>query len=240
MKNYQEIHFETIDSTNLYIKHHYLNLADFTFVSADYQTNGKGRMDRVWKSEKGDNLLFSLLIKNQEIIKEAGYLSLVTAVSVASLLENKYKLNNVNIKWPNDIFVNDKKICGILLEGQLPEYVVIGVGLNVHQKTFLGEYNHTPTSLSIEGVKNVDIKLLKADMFDILHKNLLLSIISHHHFYEYFSKHNYLKNKEISFIYNGKHLKGKVIDVDRDFRLIIAHNEQKIILTSGEVSLIKN
>ena len=239
MKKYQEIHFESIDSTNLYIKNHYLSLDDFCIVSTDYQTNGKGRNNRVWKSEKGDNLLFSLLIKNPDYIKEASYLSLVAAISIFEFLTNKLHLDNVLIKWPNDIYVNEKKICGILLEGQLPEYVVIGVGLNVNQTTFLGDYHHTPTSIYLETNQKYEISEIKGYMFDILRKNVLNSYNLQHHFYEVFSKHNYLKNKNVSFLINGEYLVGKVIEIDRKFNLIIDTGKEKITLNSGEVSILK-
>ena len=239
MKKYQNIYFESIDSTNLYIKNHYLTLDDFSIVETSYQTNGKGRNNRVWKSEKGDNLLFSLLVKDQKIIKEASYLSLVAAISVFEFLTNKLQLENVSIKWPNDIYVNEKKICGILLEGQLPEYVVIGIGLNVNQNEFLGDYHHTPTSIYLETHKKHEISEIKVDMFDILRNNVLNSMHLKHHFYEIFSKHNYLKNKEVSFLINGEYLIGKVKEIDKNFNLIIDTGKEKITLTSGEVSILK-
>ena len=235
----KEINFQSIDSTNLYVKNHYQSLDDFTVVVADYQTNGKGRNDRTWISEKGDNFLFSLLVKNKEIIKEASYLSLVAAVSIYEFLHEKLHIENISIKWPNDIYVNEKKICGILLEGQLPEYVVIGIGLNVNQTEFLGDYHHTPTSIYLETNKKHEISEIKGDMFDILRNNVLNSLSLKHHFYELFLKLNYLKNREVSFLVNGKFLKGKVIEIDKDFNLIIDTGKGKIRLNSGEVTILK-
>ena len=87
MKDYKEIHFESVDSTNLYIKHHYLEMNHFDIVSSDYQSEGKGRHDRVWKSKKGENLLFSILIKEKYLVSKGGYLSLVASVSVSELIE---------------------------------------------------------------------------------------------------------------------------------------------------------
>ena len=233
------IHFETIDSTNLYLKNHYQELDNLTFVSADYQTNGKGRNERKWLSEKGDNLLFSLLIKDKKIIDEVNTLSLVAAISISQTLEDILNIKDVYIKWPNDIFIKGKKVCGILLEGQIPEYVVVGIGLNVNQKMFEGEYNHEPTSLYLELGNNVDISKLKQDLLDYLIKNINKISESKSHFYDYFVKHNYLKDKEISFVYNGKKMNGKVSDIDKDFRLVVDTTEGIMTLTSGEVSLLK-
>ena len=237
MKRYQEIHFESVDSTNLYIKHHYLELDDFTFVSSDYQSEGKGRYDRVWKSQKGENLLFSLLIKEKYLVAKGGYLSLVAAVSVSELLD-KYGFKNITIKWPNDVYINNKKVCGILLEGQIPEYIVIGIGINVNQKDFIGDYHVTPTSLILEGGKEIDISHFKRDMFDILIKNISNIDLLHHQFKSYFHKHNHLDKKEIKFLYNGEYIIGTVKGIDDNFNLIVSYNDKEIKVSSGEISIL--
>ena len=128
--NYHYIHFEEIDSTNNYLKNSYQLLDNFTFVTADYQSKGKGRNDRVWESSKGLNITFSILIKDSKLLEVSTILSLMTAVELAKLLD-RYGIDNVSIKWPNDVYVNCKKIAGILLEGNVPNYVVVGVGLNL-------------------------------------------------------------------------------------------------------------
>ena len=152
---YHLVHFKEIDSTNNYLKNSYQLLDDFTFATADYQSRGKGRNDRVWQSNSGENLMFSFLIKNKELINRAEIFSILTAVEVASLIE-KYDINNVSIKWPNDILIGDKKVCGILLEGQVPDYLVVGVGLNVNQKEFPDDLRRPATSLSLEAKQPLD------------------------------------------------------------------------------------
>ena len=132
----KELFFETIDSTNTYLKQNYENLDNFTFVRADLQTSGRGRSSRKWLSKKGDNLLFSLLIKDKELINKYKALSINSAYLVLKILE-EYGLKNLSLKWPNDIYVNGNKICGILLESvskQEIECLIIGIGLNVNQK----------------------------------------------------------------------------------------------------------
>ena len=110
------IDFEAIDSTNTYLKHNHNNLEDFTFVSAKYQSKGRGRGSRVWKSENGTNLLFSLLIKEESLINKFKEISIISAYSLIQVLEEKYHIPDLSIKWPNDIYYRDSKICGILLE----------------------------------------------------------------------------------------------------------------------------
>ena len=73
------LHFDLIDSTNTYLKKNYQNLNDMTFVSADYQIEGRGRVNRTWKSENGANLLFSLLILNIELINSFKAISMISS-----------------------------------------------------------------------------------------------------------------------------------------------------------------
>ena len=233
---YQEIYFPTIDSTNLYIKKHYKELNNFTFVSTSFQTSGKGRNDHIWLSNKDENILFSLLIKDKEIINKGSLLSLVTATSISEVLERN-KFNNVYIKWPNDIYINSKKVSGILLESQLPKFIVIGIGLNVNQNEFDNEFKVEPTSLYLEKKKEININNLKKELYENLINNVL-NCSDINKYISYFNNHNYLLNKEISFIYENKNRVGKVIGVDNNFNLIVNSNNENIYLNSGEVNII--
>ena len=110
------------------------------------------------------------------------------AVEVSKLLE-RYNIKNVSIKWPNDVLVNDKKICGILLEGQLPNYLVIGVGLNVNQKEFPDGLRRPATSIRNELNKDIDLEDLKEQLFPNLINNF--NKLDRDEYLSYFSKHNY-------------------------------------------------
>ena len=79
---YHLVHFKEIDSTNNYLKNSYQLFDDFTFAVADYQSHGKGRIDRVWQSNSGENLMFSFLIKNKELINKGEELSLTSSSSL--------------------------------------------------------------------------------------------------------------------------------------------------------------
>lgn len=233
---YKEIHFQTIDSTNLYVKQHHQDLDDFSIVSSDYQSKGKGRNDRSWLSQSGDNLLFSLLIKKLDIVKNGGYLSLVAAISVAKTLE-KRGFDRVFIKWPNDVYLNDKKVAGILLEGQIPEYLVIGIGLNVNQEQFLGDYRIPPTSLFLEKKEKIDIESLKKELFESFIDNVKNVNFQKEEYKKYFNAHNYLDNKIISFQDNGETKVGKVMGIDDTFALLVQEKEDIIHISSGEITI---
>ena len=110
----REIYFESIDSTNTYLKQHYEELEDMCFVRTDYQSAGRGRKSRTWLAEKGESLLFSVLLKDEEVLKRYRELSVLSAYSVLEVLEG-YGIGDLMIKWPNDVLVKERKICGILL-----------------------------------------------------------------------------------------------------------------------------
>lgn len=233
--HYHHIHFKEIDSTNSYLKNSYKLLNDFTFVSADYQSGGKGRNDRVWISDKDENLMFSFLIKNQSLVNKFSMLSIATAVEVAKTLES-YQIKNVSIKWPNDVFVDGKKVCGILLEGQIPDYVVVGVGLNVNQKAFPDNLRRPATSMSLELNKDLVVEKIKEQLFNFLIEDL--SNFNQEQFLDYFRSHNYLLNKRVKATINGNLFIGEVMGIDDGFFLQIKTNDMLIHIDSGEIEIL--
>ena len=232
---YHHIHFKEIDSTNSYLKNSYKLLDDFTFASADYQSHGKGREDRIWQSNKGENLMFSFLIKNEELLKKSTMLSILTAVEVAKEIE-KYDIDNVSIKWPNDVLINDEKVCGILLEGQIPEYLVIGVGLNVNQKVFPEGLRRPATSLSLLLGRDIDIDDLTNRLFSSIVKNY--SSIKTEDYLDYFRKHNYLQNKRVRVSINNEVFIGEVVGIDDSFCLQVLARDMLLHIDSGEIEIL--
>lgn len=144
-------YFQTIDSTNIQAKKLAMEGAPHgTLVAADLQTSGKGRRGRSWESPSGTSIYMSLLLKPDFLPGKAPMLTLVMALAVAKAVE-EYAGEKTQIKWPNDIIMNQKKICGILTEMSAEmdyiHYVVIGVGINVNTKTFSLELSDTATSI---------------------------------------------------------------------------------------------
>lgn len=124
-------------STNLLLKEEATGLPSGTVMVTDCQTAGRGRLGRPWSSGPGVDLTFSVLLRPAVSPERAPLLSLAAAVATAEVLETLPGLRGrVWVKWPNDVLVDDKKVCGILLEsslgGERLEWVVIGVGLNVN------------------------------------------------------------------------------------------------------------
>ena len=233
--DYHLLHFKEIDSTNNYLKNSYQLLSDFTFASTDYQSRGKGRNDRVWSSEAGENLMFSFLIKNEELMKKSTILSILTGIEVAKEIE-KYGIDNVSIKWPNDVLINDKKVCGILLEGQIPNYLVIGVGLNVNQKAFPDGLRRPATSLSLELENDVNIDELKERLISNIVNNF--TNIKENEYVEYFRKHNYLQNKRVRVVINNEIFIGEVVGIDDSFCLQVLSSDMLLHIDSGEIEIL--
>ena len=232
---YHQLHFQEIDSTNTYLKNTYKLLGNFTFVSADYQSHGKGRNDRIWNSEPGENLMFSFLIKNEDLLRQSPIISLLSAIEVAKVLET-YKIKGVSIKWPNDVLINDKKVCGILAEGQLPDYMVVGIGLNVNQKTFPEGLRRPATSLCLECKKDIDIEELKEKLFPQIVNSL--TNLDLNTSLEYFRRHNYLLNKRVKALFDNQEFIGEVVGIDDSFCLQIKARGILLHVDSGEIEIL--
>ena len=164
------IYCEEIDSTNSYLMNPKNNLdVDGTIVFAERQIHGKGRKERKWYSVKDQNLTFSILLKKRLNEKNINIINLGTAVAVALSLENLFQLK-VNLKWPNDILVNGCKIGGILVEstmiGNKVEKLVVGIGLNVNQTSFQGNFTLTPTSIKNETGMDINRERLLGEILN--------------------------------------------------------------------------
>ena len=231
--NYSREHVSSTTSTNDVLKENAANLEHFHFLRADYQSKGKGREHRLWQAQEGKNLLFSLLLKDPRLVAYGGKLSLYAAVAIAAVFEEEYGLEGVMIKWPNDIYIYGKKVAGILLEGQLPHYVVIGMGINVNQHSFQGDYRVTPTSLSLECGKSLDIDLLESKIEDTLYDVLEGHPLPLQDCLDYYKKHDFLLGKKGFATALGK--EGVVAGVDEEFRLLLDVEGEIHHLLSGEI-----
>ena len=228
--------FDSIDSTSKYLKENYIALKDFTFVSSLYQTNGKGRMDRSWESNKGENLLFSLLIKKKTLLKLYSSISILSATVILSVLK-EYNIDNVMIKWPNDVYIDDKKVCGILLESistsENLECIVLGIGLNVNQKEFI---DSRATSMSLKLKKDINQKELKEKIYNRLMEELERLEEGKSNYLSTIRLNNYLKNKEVYAIIDNEKVLSKVIDINDDNSIKVESNNIIYNLLSDEIT----
>ncbi len=151
MSNY--IHLEEIDSTSNYLKKILSEneVSEGTIVVADFQTGGRGQRGNSWESEKGQNLTFSILLKPDFVSANKQFIiSQIIALAIKDVLD-RYA-DGISIKWPNDIYWNNSKICGILIENSLiGNYIqqsIAGIGININQTEFRSDASN-PISLSM-------------------------------------------------------------------------------------------
>lgn len=228
------IHIKETDSTNNYIKE-LLSLQDLeegTVVYSDFQTAGKGQQGNVWESECGKNLIFSIVLypdmirANQQFV-----ISQIVSLAVVRVL-NKYA-NNITIKWPNDIYWNEKKICGVLIEnslvGETIKESVCGIGINVNQTEFISD---APNPVSLRQITdgNLDLEMLLYDLQETILDNyskLAEKEYAEHIACEYksalFRREGYhLYNDGISDFY------AQIIDVESNGMLVLKTEDETI------------
>ncbi len=167
------VYLDETDSTNTYLlSEEGDDKPNGTVCFAEKQNKGRGRLERTWSSLKSNNLTFSILINDSDFIaKYLNFINLGTSLAIAQALETLFQFTP-ELKWPNDVLVNGKKISGILLEsssrGNSFNKLVVGIGVNVNQPVFHGEYNLTPTSVRLELGTLIDRERLLAEILNNL------------------------------------------------------------------------
>ncbi len=173
------IELDVVDSTNNYAAKLLLQtkLVNGTAIMTHFQTEGRGQRGSSWNSAPGKNLLFSLILNGHFINTENYFLlSKVIAIGINEALEEISGAVGY-VKWPNDLYIDGRKIGGILIEnqwkGNLLELAIVGVGINVNQVDF--DQLDNATSLALLGSKNYDIKEVMYKIFSKieLYYNLL-------------------------------------------------------------------
>lgn len=159
---YIRYHYHTVGSTNDYAKELLVN-HDFVIVTADYQTEGRGRSNKNWYGDAGQNIYYSLGInhENAQAFKKVCLYQAIGTLAVKQAISEITRSTNFYIKYPNDLYTKDKetgylkKLCGVLAEhsfiGNKLTSSVIGIGINVNQISFPSEVDNNATSLRILG-----------------------------------------------------------------------------------------
>ncbi len=170
------IKLDAIDSTNEFLKglSNDISTQNFTIVTAETQTNGKGQMGSKWVSESSKNLIVSILIKKiLSNINQIFDLNIAIALSIYEALDF-FDINDLSIKWPNDIMSGKKKIAGILIENTIKSdnsiNSIIGFGLNVNQTNF----NDLPNASSLKTVmkQDFDKEIILNKILEFIKKNI--------------------------------------------------------------------
>ena len=213
--DFKLIHIEETDSTNRWLKAHGEGPM---VVVADYQTAGKGCGTNSWESERGKNLTFSMLIHPTDIPASQQFrITEVVSVALCEVLEQY--IGDVSIKWPNDIYMGDKKICGVLIENRLQGNVIvdsiIGIGLNVNQTEFVSDAPN-PVSLRQLLGREIDREALLHDFLETLE-----TVSSSETTYSAYRNKLFRMGKQAVFSDETGRFEGTIQDVETDGRLLI-------------------
>jgi BirA family biotin operon repressor/biotin-[acetyl-CoA-carboxylase] ligase len=213
--DFKLIHIEETDSTNRWLKAHGEGKM---VVVADYQTAGKGCGTNSWESERGKNLTFSMLIHPTDIPASQQFrITEVVSVALCEVLEQY--IGDVSIKWPNDIYMGDKKICGVLIENRLQGNVIvdsiIGIGLNVNQTEFVSDAPN-PVSLRQLLGREIDREALLHDFLETLE-----TVSSSETTYSAYRNKLFRMGKQAVFSDETGRFEGTIQDVETDGRLLI-------------------
>ncbi|MDR2979893.1 MAG: biotin--[acetyl-CoA-carboxylase] ligase [Bacteroidales bacterium] len=223
MNNEQFIFIPEVTSTNDYLsflirekKSKGIMVEEFTVVHTDRQTAGRGQKGNSWESNPTENILASFYLNPPISPRKQFYVNIFFALSVRKMLSNY--VYSVKIKWPNDIYVHDKKIAGILIEhtlqGSQIGHTIAGVGINLNQ-TIFSKLLPNPTSVKLEsGHENGRITLLKElcmvarNYYELL-KNEQYDLLLKEYYW-----HLFRMNETHRFIVCNKEFEAKVIGVD--------------------------
>ena len=205
-KRYDIIWLESVDSTNSEAKRRLSDIDNLSVLSSLSQSEGRGQKGNKWSSIPGENLTFSIVLKFdkpatdnsgafQILAKDQFVLTEITSLSIVEFL-SRHGIT-AQIKWPNDIYVGDKKICGVLIENSLRgahlSSSIIGIGLNINQRNF--DVNlPNPTSMALETGLQEDIKGGLEEFMDIFQQTLFAALLSGQNLREFYLSHLWRRN----------------------------------------------
>lgn len=242
---------KTVASTNIIARELAINGAESgTVVIAEEQTSGYGRNGKSFFSPYGAGIYMSIILnlKKEKKIFNSSFITTAAAMAVSKSIE-EISNENTQIKWVNDVFINGKKVCGILTEGAFSfedgklDYAVIGIGVNVNfpKDGFPKELNNIAASINSKNNANSNTK---SDIRNILVAKILENLYDYYfndvNFYEEYKKRSFLIGKKVSININNKEHIVKVLDIDKTFALVAKFQDGKIDkIVSGSIKKYK-
>ena len=229
---------DTVDSTNNVAKQLAMQgCADKTLVIAEKQTQGRGRMGRSFISNEDNGIYMSLVLRPDMCISDSVYITVMTSVAVCEAVEELCPVE-CGIKWVNDIYIGNKKVCGILTEAaQLTDkldYAIVGIGINVTEPE--GGFN--------EEIKDIATSLYEKNAPVGIKNRLIAKILERfYHYYGKMSDKSYMnKYREKSNligkavdVYRGDEIiSGVCVDIDENANLVIEHKGKRLTFNSGD------
>lgn len=237
---------ESTDSTNLRVKEMAAAGAESgTVIVANEQTAGRGRLGRSFQSDKNTGIYLSMLVRPKVGIEHLAEITAWVAVCVASAIEEVAK-QSPGIKWVNDVVMNGKKVCGILTELSLEaesgnvEYIVVGIGINVHNKTtdFSEEIREVASSIDEQSGQVVNRAKLCAAIIENLEEMFLVWPNNKELYLKYYREHSVTTGKKVKLLRGGEEKQAFCEEVTEQFHLLVRYEDGTYEdVSSGEVSV---
>ena len=236
-------YFDVTDSTNTQAKSLGEGIAPHgTLVVAESQESGRGRRGRSWQSPAGSGIFMTLLLKPDINPNNASMLTLVAAIAVAEGMEKMLDFS-VKIKWPNDIIIGGKKVCGILTEMSAQtdyvNHIVIGLGINVHNESFPEEISDVATSIYLETGRHINrAMLIEAiwEEFEIYYECYLKTEDLSEIVAEY-DKYLVNRKEKVRVLDSKDPYEGTAMGITNRGELIVDTWEARRLVSAGEVSV---
>jgi BirA family biotin operon repressor/biotin-[acetyl-CoA-carboxylase] ligase len=239
------IRLESVNSTNTYAADQLIKSRPpegIAYVAAE-QTQGRGYSGNEWKSEKGKNLLLSVVLYPVFLTpRQHFFLNQVASLAIAETLQPRLPGREVKIKWPNDVFIGDKKVAGILIEnsvkGNLIQHSIIGMGINVNQREFDPELKRA-TSLLRESKQVLSLDEIMLELFVQLEKRYLqlkekkMEVLARD-----YMKRLYRVDEAATFLSQGKIFSGKIEGITAEGKLVIEHGGAHHVYGFKEVEFV--
>jgi BirA family biotin operon repressor/biotin-[acetyl-CoA-carboxylase] ligase len=226
-----QIKLNTIDSTNRFLLEFNKSskISGPIVVTADYQSEGKGRTSKSWFSNRGENLLISLLINHNLHINKKFDLSILISLALKDFL-SIYLNDDIHIKWPNDLIIKNKKIAGFIIDNLVQKSnihtSVIGIGVNINQLKF-NFFSPLATSISLENNCNYNLDDMKNNLLSCI-ENRYINFEKNSTLYNEYLNYLYLKDKFSFFEINLKRVEAKIINVSEKGELFVQFKNDKI------------
>ncbi|MEB3058606.1 biotin--[acetyl-CoA-carboxylase] ligase [Parvimonas sp. D9] len=230
--------FDSIDSTNKYLKSKINEKNYGTIVISNEQTNSYGKNDRQFISNKDTGIYMSILINPNCLIEESLKITILTSVAVLSAIKSVYNLD-VKLKWVNDIILNDLKVGGILCESQINlnnniiDNMIVGIGINVKEFDFPPSLKNIATSIE----NNTNIKISRNELISEIINFFDLYFIDNKNYLDLYKENSYVLGKDITVIQNDRQFFAKAIDIEDNGALIVQEQEKIIKLISSDISI---
>ena len=222
--------FKELDSTNTFAK----ALADdCALVIAESQSAGRGRMGRSFFSPEGSGAYFSIKLQVPDLYQNVPFITTLASVAVHKAAKELYN-KTCGIKWVNDVYLDNKKVSGILCESPDPSHVIIGIGINVYPSAFPKELEGIATCLT-DTVTSVS----RGDLIAHIAKSIIsmTNSLPDTSFMEYYKAHSIVIGKPVTFIMNGTAGSGIATDITNEGALKVETPNGIVTLSTGEITL---